>query len=48
LFNLSNACLSKDVLSSCARSIHDQNEFRKSNFESILYEHVVCFKWVVF
>jgi hypothetical protein len=37
-----------DVLRNCARSVHDQNEFRKINFESILHEHVVCFKLIVF
>jgi hypothetical protein len=37
-----------DVLPNCARSVYDQNKFRKINFESILHEHVVCFILIVF
>jgi hypothetical protein len=37
-----------DVLSNCARSVHNKNEFRKTNFESILHEYIVRFKLVVF
>ena len=48
LFNLSNAYLSNDVLPGCVKSIYDQNEFRKCNFESRLHEHVICFKLVLF
>jgi hypothetical protein len=48
LFNLNSACLSKNVLLGRPRSVHGQNKLRRSNFESILHEHVVCFKLIVF
>jgi hypothetical protein len=35
-----------DVYLGFAMSIHDQNEHRKINFKSILYEHVRCFKFM--
>ena len=30
------------------RFVHDQNESRKTNFESILHEYIGCFKLIVF
>jgi hypothetical protein len=40
--------LKNDVYPRFVRSIHNQNEPIKNNFESILYEHVGYFKLIIF